>query len=173
MWICGQDQRTREAVAHYFNEPYQFFQDPIGASRRPDRSGSLFESRSSGQVPESEKVAMGRGRESHTPGAPSSPSTKTANDWLHRNEKAGKYWRGKAVQALKRAALLVDEGSTPSQIEGKAGEILAEQMKQELRGNGPRKKGEDLHEDLLGEALADVNWDELAEDLLRQERIPQ
>src|SRR5208283_1238621 len=75
MWICAQDQSTREAIAHYFNEPVQFFKDPVGGKRAPDRTGALFQGKSSGYVPESEKVALGKGRESFTVKNLSSPAT--------------------------------------------------------------------------------------------------
>src|SRR6202008_1415943 len=68
MWICSQDQQTREAVAHYFSEPIQF-KDPLGANRRPAPPGAVFETRSNGPVPDNQKVAMGKGRESFTSGA--------------------------------------------------------------------------------------------------------
>jgi flagellar motor protein MotB len=42
MWICAQDQQTREAVAHYFNEPYQFFRDPVGQNRKDDLLTQAF-----------------------------------------------------------------------------------------------------------------------------------
>src|SRR5690242_15531618 len=96
MWICSQDQQTRESVQHYFNEPFQFFKDPVGSTRSPEKSGAIFKGRPNGQVPESENVALGRGRESFSRNQQSSPSTKKVNDWLQADEKALAYWKGKA-----------------------------------------------------------------------------
>src|SRR5947209_5556487 len=87
MWICSQDQQTREAVAHYFNEPYQFFKDPVGSTRTPEKSGSMFKGRPNGQVPNADDVALGRGRESFSPNPQGGPATKKVNDWLHRDDK--------------------------------------------------------------------------------------
>jgi chemotaxis protein MotB len=172
MWICSQDQNTREAVAHYFNEPYQFFKDPVGSNRKPERSGALFKEKSSVSVPESEKVALGRGRESFSPSAQTSPPTKAVSDWLHGNEKATRHWRAKATEALETASLKAEAQGDPALIEEKATLILAEEMKAELKGNIALKRGDNLYDDLLGGVLDEVNWGELAEDILRQERLP-
>src|SRR5437868_4005056 len=104
MWICAQDQQTREAVAHYFNEPFQFFKDPVGASRKPEKTGAIFQTKSSGSVQDSEKVNMGRGREAHSQNPVPSPATKTVSDWLTANDAAAKHWRGQAAQAIQTAS---------------------------------------------------------------------
>jgi flagellar motor protein MotB len=172
MWICAQDQQTREAVAHYFNEPFQFFKDPVGASRKPEKSGAIFKDKSSGQVADSEYVKLGRGRETHTPTPFSSPATKKVSDWLLTNNEATEYWRAKAAQAIQTASRSTDARGDPARIEAAASRILAEQMEAELKGQAPPRKGDNVHDDLLAWALAEVNWGELAEDLLRHERLP-
>jgi flagellar motor protein MotB len=172
MWICGQDQQTREAVAHYFNEPFQFFKDPVGASRKPDKSRALFQEKSSGVVPDSDKVILGRGRESFTPNGGSSPATKTVTDFLQASEKSAAHWRAQAQQAIQTASRSLEAAGEPARIEQVAVQLLAEQLASELTHDVPPRKGESLHDDLLAGALAEVNWTEVAEDLVRQERLP-
>ncbi len=172
MWICAQDQQTREAVAHYFNEPYQFFKDPVGANRQPNKNGSMFKEKSVGNVPELDSVGrLGRGRESFTPPDGNSPATKAVASWLHDNPKAAGHWHEKAVAALKAAALSEKAYGNSAKIEEEASRILAGQLEEELKGDRPPPGG-GLNDALLSTALSDVNWTELAEDLLRHERLP-
>ncbi|HEX5268878.1 MAG TPA: flagellar motor protein MotB, partial [Gemmataceae bacterium] len=171
MWICAQDQNTREAVAHYFNEPYQFFRDPVGANRKPDARGAMFQKKSAGTVPESEAVGpMGRGRESFTPPDSTSPATRTVSTYLQNNTQAARHWHEKAVAALKTASLSEKAYGNSAKIEEEASHILAGQLEDELKKDRP-KKGDSLQDDLLTQAFSDVNWTELAEDLLRHERL--
>jgi chemotaxis protein MotB len=172
MWICAQDQQTRESVAHYFNEPYQFFRDPVGNNRRPEARGAMFKEKSAGTVPASESVGpMGRGRESFNPSDSTSPATKTVSAYLQSNDKASGHWHQKAVEALKAASMSEQAYGNSAKIEEEASRILAKQLENELKNDRP-KKGQDLHDDLLTQALGEVNWTELAEDLLRHERLP-
>ena len=64
MWISGQDQKVRQAVSFYFNDPTN--SSMVGNSKQPSRSGSVAELNRFGSVPESESVALGRGRKSHS-----------------------------------------------------------------------------------------------------------
>jgi flagellar motor protein MotB len=171
MWICAQDQQTREAVAHYFNEPFQFFKDPVGAGRKPE-GGAVFQKKSSGHVHESERTAMENGRQTYSQAPGPSPATKTVSDWLMANDAASKYWRGQAAQAMETAARSTEARGDPALIEETAARVLAEQMATELKGEARPKTRENLHDDLLAQALSEVNWTELAEDLLRHERLP-
>jgi flagellar motor protein MotB len=170
MWICAQDQQTREAVAHYFNEPFQFFKDSVGAGRTPEKQGALFKDKNTGEVPKSEEVAQGHGRKSYTQNSVASRATKRVSDWLHANDKASEHWQGRAGEAIKKAALSVERPNDQALVEDKAAEILGDQMKEQFKAEMSSKDA--LHNDLLGEVLTDVNWTEIAEDFLRHERIP-
>jgi flagellar motor protein MotB len=173
MWICAQDQQTRESVSHYFNEPFQFFKDPVGANRTPDARGAMFKKKTAGTVPESEAVGpMGRGREPFTPPDVASPATQTVSKYLQGNDKAARYWHDKAVEALKTAALSEKAYGNSAKIEEEATHILAGQMEEEMKKDRPAK-GASLNDDLLTQALADVNWSQLAEDTLRHIPLPQ
>jgi flagellar motor protein MotB len=173
MWICAQDQDTREAVAHYFNEPYKFFKDPVGVNRQPSRPGALFPGKKNGYVSENDKINMAQGRESFSPNPTGSPPTKTVSDWLYYNEKAAEHWRDKATQAIQAASESADAVGKPALIEEKAAKILAKQMEAELKQDRPKKKDDTPYDDLLAGVLGEVNWQEIAEDLLRRERLPR
>ncbi len=166
MWICAQDQKVRDEVAHYFSAPVHFFKDPVGQAKKPERTGSLFDSPTSGTVPQSERVAMGQGRYSHTAAEQTSRATKLVGDWLtfSKSEEA-KQWRDLAAETRKTISG-AKEGAGVA--EERAAQDLARQMKESfLRGLQPRAEGP--QSDLLYDVLADVNWKELAEDLLRHE----
>ncbi len=158
MWICSQDQQTREAVAHYFNEPFQFFKDPIGSNRRPEKVGAIFKDKSAGPVHNSDKVEGARGRETFSPMPTGSRETQAVSDWLHHDEKAATYWRGKAQEAIQKASLTADADGNPARIEEKATEILERQLETELKEDAPLKPDNGLYDDLLKGVLSQVNW---------------
>jgi chemotaxis protein MotB len=165
MWICAQDQKIKEAVAHYFMDPTGG--TPNGASNKPSRSGSIFNNQGHGAVPASENVAMGRGRNSHTRKGESSPATKLVADWLHSNDEAGKHWREQAKRAVELASVAPEVQNKSLSPQDAAIRILAKQMRDELT-RGVAEKTTDLHQDLLFEVFAEVNWNEIAEDLITQ-----
>ncbi len=165
MWICAQDQKIKEAVAHYFMDPSGG--TPIGASNKPSKSGSIFNSQSPGNVPKSESVAMGRGRNSHTSKGETGHATRLVSDWIHSNDESNKYWQDQARRANELANADSDVRNKSSPKDEAAVRILSKQLREELT-KGVRDKTSGLHQDLLFEVLAEVNWDELAEDLLRE-----
>lgn len=59
MWIVAQDTKVKEQIEHYFVTPMGYA--PIG-ERYQSKAGGAFESKSSGNMPLQESVAMGRGR---------------------------------------------------------------------------------------------------------------
>src|SRR5947209_6731299 len=118
----------------------------------------MFKAKNNGQVPNSDQVELGRGRESYTPQSSPSPATRKVGDSVHGNEKTAAYWRVKAQKALKSAALSPATRGNPVLLEDKAAEILAEQMENELAAGAAPKGGNPLHDDLLKAALAEVNW---------------
>jgi flagellar motor protein MotB len=165
MWICTQDQKIKQAVAHYFMDPAGG--TPIGASNKPSKSGAIFNAMSQGAVPESQNVALGRGRNSHTRKGENSPATKRVADWLHANEEKGKYWQDQAKRAVELASAAPEVRNKSASQHDAAVRILAKQMRDEMT-QSVVEKTTDLHQELLFEALAEVNWDELAEDLIGQ-----
>lgn len=162
MWICNQDQKVKEAVAHYFRDPLGG--TPIGASSKPSRSGAMFNEQMYGTVPQSDSVALGRGRSSHTRGESGTP-TKLVADWLEHDEAAQQRWREVARKAKEQAERLpvVQEGKLT--VDEAAIQILAKQIAEDIRRSTPPNL-EGVHQDLLLNVLAEVNWREIAEDIL-------
>ncbi len=163
MWICTQDQKIKEAVAHYFMDPTGG--TPIGASNKPSKSGSIFSNQGHGAVPEAESVAMGRGRNSHSKVGESSPPTKLIADWIHSNDEIGKYWQDQAKRAMELASASPEVRKKSATQKDAAVQILAKQLREEMT-KGIVNKTTDIHRDLLFETFTEVNWKELAEDLI-------
>src|SRR5437868_1476958 len=101
MWICGQDQKVRRSVSEYFSDPMGSMNS--GASKKPTRTGSSYESVSSGKVPTEEKVAMGRGRRPFTQKRKSSGVTRLVSEWIHEDKELTDYWT-KQAQDQREAA---------------------------------------------------------------------
>lgn len=168
MWICAQDQKIKQAIARYFNNPMNF--DSMGASKKPDKSGSLFEAAGSGEVPLAESVAMGRGRKSYTAEGEVSLATKLVGDWLATDEESYRYWARQAARAHEAARKFkAADGAAQAGGEQATNEqavaILSKQMREEITSGVPEPlRG--VYQDLMMGLLANVNWGELAEDLL-------
>jgi len=159
MWIGAQDQKVKQAVANYFV-------DPSGVARTPAKTGSTFDSMTYGAVAHQDKVAMANGRGAYTvtPGEASKP-TKKVNDYFANDKAALAYWKEQAARQRDAAQL------APEVVEGKrtarevSSHALANQMKSEM-SQGVVKLKDPLHQDLVLGAINEVNWDELAEDML-------
>jgi flagellar motor protein MotB len=164
MWICAQDQKIKQAIARYFVTPMGIME--TGASKKPDRAGAIFPSPTSGAVPESEAVSMGRGRISHKmPEDISSNATKAVSDWLLTNDMAGDYWQTQAQLAREWAQMSKDLLDKSGSIEEAATQRLARQLRDQLTRN-VQSEHNHLSQNLLAQILSEVNWTELAEDLL-------
>jgi chemotaxis protein MotB len=158
MWLCAQDQKIRQAVAY-------FFMDPMGTSKKPEKSGSVAEQQSNGSVPQSESVALGKGRKTFTPPDQPSPSTKTVHDWIHSNEETTVYWKQQAQKRREAATRSAEVRNKTSTLDEVAAKELAKQMQQEMKQKIPADlKG--VHQDLLFHAFAEVNWTEIAEEII-------
>jgi len=165
MWICTQDQKIKEAVAHYFMDPAGG--TPIGASSKPAKSGAIFNARTQGAVPEADNVAKGHGREPHSRPVESSPPTKLVYDWIETSEENGKYWQDQAKRAVQLAKVAPEVKNKSVSEHEAAVRILAKQLRDELT-KGVVEKTTDLHRDMLFEIFTEVNWNEIAEDLINQ-----
>ena len=163
MWICAQDQKIKQAVARYFVNPMGIVS--LGASKKPDRTGAVFDHPSSGSVPKAESIELGRGRNSYTYQGESSLATKLVADWLQTDKEATAYWRKQAQRQRELASTareVLDKSSTPERA---AAMQLARHLEQELTRKIP-SQATGLYQDLLFGALSRINWIELAEDLL-------
>lgn len=73
MWLIAQDQKAKDAVAKYFNEPSGF--KPIGLSHNPSASGSIFQETNAGNTPDAERAL-------HQRDGTSEFETSVARDWI-------------------------------------------------------------------------------------------
>jgi chemotaxis protein MotB len=158
MWIGSQDQKTKQAVANYFV-------DPSGVSKRPASPGAIMQTPTYGSVPQAESAAMGKGRSSYTEAAEHSPLTKVVSDGLLADSSTLDYWRIEANRHRDEAARSREVIELRRPIAEVAAETLAKKMKEEhLRKIPPQAKG--VYQDVLFSGFADVNWREIAEDIL-------
>ena len=161
MWICGQDQKMKTSIARYFNNPLGL--SPIGGSTVPDTRGSLFDSQNNGQVPRVNGVELGMGRSSHSRDSEPSPETKVLSDYMFSDEKSLTDWQDVARKELSRAR--TEFYDAPAKVERTTIRRLSEKMRSEVL-NGMPADMPHVYRDLLFRTLNDVNWNELAEDVV-------
>jgi len=163
MWICGQDQSVRRAVSYYFNDPFNASELPF--SKKAWRFGAMLKQPTPGNMPLSESLAMGHGRNPYLRTEPNSVCTKLVSDWIHADKKARAYWHQQA-QRQRDLARWASHGEENSEaVERTALRELTRQLKDEIKRDLPSQMS-NPYRDLLVEAVAEVNWAELAEDLL-------
>lgn len=163
MWICGQDQNVRRAVSFYFNDPFNSSHIPF--SRVSRRSGSVADQADTGNVPMADSVALGRGRNPYLSREPNSVCTKLVGDWLHADKEASRYWSEQAQRQRDLARWSLQGDDKVEKLERVAIRELSRQLKAELKIGIPAHMKKP-YSDLLTEAVTEVNWEELAEDLL-------
>jgi chemotaxis protein MotB len=159
MWLGAQDQKIKEAVANYFVDPAS------GASKKPVTVGAVLDKRTYGSVPAAESVSLGKGRQSNTPPREPSPVTKLVHEWVNEDKDAKDHWKSQADTAREEAARSPEVVKGATSVKKKAAEILAKQMRNEM-ANKASSQAKGIYRDLLYESIADVNWTEVAEDLL-------
>ena len=165
MWIAGQDQKIRRSVSNYFSDPLGASNS--GAGKRASQTGAIAENLQAGSVPLEEKVALGQGRKSHTQERTKSPATKRVNDWIQMDKDVNKYWQKQAHDQREAAQWSKEVRDKTNSMEKVATQQLVKQLQEELQREIPGKTT-GIHRDLLLEALKDVNWREIAEDLISQ-----
>lgn len=163
MWICGQDQNIKRAVSFYFNDPFN--SSRIGFSKVSKRAGAMSQQSDTGNVPNEENVALGRGRNPYLQKEPNSVCTKLLTDWIHSDPEIARYWREQAQRQrdLARWSLRTDEKA--EKLDKLAIRELSQQLKAEIKKSIPASLKRP-YSDLLTEAVVEVNWVEIAEDLL-------
>lgn len=165
MWICGQDQSVRRAVSFYFNDPFN--SSRIGFSKVSHHTGSMMQQADTGNVPQQENVALGRGRNPYVSKEPNSVCTKLLSDWLHADKEASRYWREQAQRQRDLSRWTLHGEDKVEKSERVAIRELARQLKAEIKEKIPAALKKP-YADLLTEAIVEVNWEEIAEDLLAQ-----
>jgi flagellar motor protein MotB len=163
MWICAQDQKIKQAIARYFVTPMGIAE--TGASKKPNQTGAIFPRPTSGSIPDTEALAMGRGRVSHKmPDDVSSNATKLVADWINTTGVIA-YWQTQTELAYDWVAISKELLDKPDSIDEAATRDLSRQLRDEIT-HQVRSQRSELSEALLSQILAEVNWTELAEDLV-------
>ena len=163
MWLCAQNSEVKKAVADYFSDPLGTMDG--GPERKASRTGSVTDHFSSGTVPLQERVALGQGRRSYSPLRINSPATKLVRDWLHEDKQASQYWKKQIDDQLESARWSKEVKEKGLPANDVAIRKLARQLQEELVRDAPtRMTG--LYRELLLDAFAEVNWTEIAEDLI-------
>jgi chemotaxis protein MotB len=164
MWIVAQDTKVKEQIAHYFVTPMGYM--PIG-ERSQAKSGGALESKSSGNIPLQESVAMGRGRARHADIDTSGLHTKMVSDWLHADPEEYGYWKDNADRIRKATADKSPNPEDPTAADAAAIDRLAEMLNSELYAQMPLTE-HGVYRDLLLESLSNVDWEQLAEDFINE-----
>jgi chemotaxis protein MotB len=165
MWICGQDQKVRRSVSDYFSDPLGSSSN--GSTKKPTPTGSPYENINAGNIPLAEQVAQGKGRRSFSEKRRSSQATKTVADWIHYDKEANEYWHKQAKDQLEAACWSKEVKENRSTVEKVATRLLTVQLQDELTREIPTKSG-GIYREMLNELIQQINWTEIAEDLIEQ-----
>lgn len=90
--------------------------------------------------------------------------TWAVNLWLSNEEPTWDYWLEEAVECRSQAAICPQVAGGVWQADRAAVYLLADRLKEEIRDDAPEVVG--MYADLLGAALDEVDWLEIAEALL-------
>ncbi len=164
MWLVSQDQKVKDSVAKYFVDPVGF--SLSGAADRPADSAGLFESEFQGQVPGASKRSSGRGRGTMRNRENQESETTMVADSILEEPGAAERWRGEAQKQLDAAknSPAVQSG-TISEAEA-AKLLLARKMRQRVTAEAMQST-DGVYQDLLSSSLNRVDFEELAEEVIR------
>jgi flagellar motor protein MotB len=164
MWIVAQDTKVKEQIEHYFATPMGY--NPIG-ERNPARTGGALEAKTSGNLPEQQAASMGRGRTPHSDTEGDGRTSKLVSDWLHADAEEYAYWKENADRIRSAAAHKSPNNEDPGVADAAAADRLARMMSSEMHDRIPIKE-HGMYRDLLLESMSNVNWEEIAEDLISE-----
>lgn len=164
MWLVSQDQKVKDSVAKYFVDPVGF--SLSGSADRPKDSAGLFESEFQGQVPGASKRSSGRGRGTMRNRENQESETTMVADSILEEPGAAERWRGEAQKQLDAAknSPAVQSG-TISEAEA-AKLLLARKMRQQVTAEAMQST-DGVYQDLLSSSLNRVDFEELAEEVIR------
>jgi chemotaxis protein MotB len=164
MWLVSQDQKVKDSVAKYFVDPVGF--SLSGSSDRPKDAAGLFEQEFNGQVPGAKNRTSGRGRGTMRSRENQDSETTMVADSIMEEPVNSEQWRGEAEKQLAAAknSPAVQSG-TVSETEA-AKVLLARKMRQQFTSEA-MKSTEGVYRDLVSASLNRVDFDELAEEVLR------
>ena len=164
MWLVSQDQKVKDSVAKYFVDPVGF--SLSGSSNRPQDSAGLFESEFSGQVPGAKSRTSGRGRGSMRSRENMENETGVVADAILEDTGNSQKWIEEARKQLAAAknAPAVQSGSVTEADAAKL--LLARKMRQQFTSDA-MSATEGIYQDLVSSSLNRVDFEELAEEVIR------
>jgi hypothetical protein len=89
------------------------------------------------------------------------------NDWVHGDPEAREYWRKQVKHHREAARWSKEVREEKKTIEQVAARLLQVQLEDEFARDIP-KKADGVYRDLPERVLLDVNWEELAHDLIEE-----
>lgn len=164
MWLVSQDQKVKDSVAKYFVDPVGF--SLSGSSARPKDSAGVFEQEYAGQVPGAKHRTSGRGRGNMASREnQDSETTMVADAILEEPDKAER-WQGEAKKQLDAAknSPAVRAGTMTETEAAKL--MLSRKMRQQIT-NEAMQSTQGVYQDLVSTSLNRVDFDALAEEVIR------
>ena len=164
MWLVSQDQKVKDSVAKYFVEPVGF--SLSGSSNRPASAAGLFESEFHGQVPGAKNRTSGRGRGSMRSRENMENETGLVADSIMEEPGTSQRWQAEAKKQLESAKNVpaVREGTVSEREAAKV--LLARKMREQVTAEA-MSSTEGVYQDLVSTSLNRVDFEELAEEVIR------
>lgn len=164
MWLVSQDQKVKDSVAKYFVDPVGF--SLSGTSSRPADSAGLFNSEFQGQVPGAKNRTSGKGRGSMSSRENLDNETTMVADSIMEEPSRAQHWLAEAKTLLETAKTVpaVREGTISHREAAKV--LLARKMRQQVTSDA-MSSTEGVYQDLISTSLNRVNFEELAEEVIR------
>ena len=164
MWLVSQDQKVKDSVAKYFVDPIGF--SLSGSSDRPKDSAGLFSQEFNGQVPGAKNRTSGRGRGDMKSRENSESETTMVADSILEEPSNSEKWAEEAKKQLKlaKSSPAVKSGSITESEAAKL--LLARKMQQQITSEAMQSTN-GVYQDLVSASLNRVDFDELAEEVLR------
>jgi chemotaxis protein MotB len=164
MWLVSQDQKVKDSVAKYFVDPVGF--SLSGSSSRPVDSAGLFESEFQGQVPGAKSRSSGKGRGSMQSRENSESETSLVADSILEEPSQTQRWQAEARKQLESAKNVpaVREGTISEREAAKL--LLARKMREQVTAEAISSTT-GVYQDLVSTSLNRVDFEELAEEVIR------
>ena len=164
MWLVSQDQKVKDSVAKYFVDPVGF--SLSGSSSRPADSAGLFESEFQGQVPGAKSRSSGKGRGSMRSRENSESETSLVADSIMEEPSQTQRWQAEAKKQLESAKNVpaVREGTVSEREAAKF--LLARKMREQVTAEAISSTS-GVYQDLVSTSLNRVDFEELAEEVIR------
>ena len=164
MWLVAQDQKVKDSIAKYFVDPVGF--SLSGSSTQPASAAGLFESEFNGQVPGAKSRTSGRGRGSMQSRENMENETGLVADSILEEPGQTQRWQEEAKKQLESAKNVpaVREGTVSEREAAKV--LLARQMRQQVTAEA-MSSTEGVYQDLVSTSLNRVDFEALAEEVIR------